>query len=195
VTNDKSMEVYRQFTENDSLRILEVKERIQEHIDKMIAQPWFAPEIAINWNKVYLAGGAIASLLQYEKPKDWDFYCEDKPTMEDIRSMLLAKKDYVKNVDEKYSEVYGIDGKMITTQAITMEDGSSFITMTSGKPEIVKISFDYVHCLSHYYLTTKTLYISPATYQAAVNKRLVPHNSGSIKEWRTKRFLDRGYTK
>jgi len=195
VTNDKSMEVYRQFTTNDSLRIQDAKVSIVEHIDGMIAQPWFAPDIAIAWSKVYLTGGAIASLLQGEKPKDWDFYCEDRSTMEDIRSMLLAKKEYVKNVDEKYTEVYGQDGKMITSQAITMDDGSSFITCLTGKPEVIKSSFDYTHCMAHYYLTTKTLYISPATYQAAVNKRLVPNNTANIKEWRTKKFLDRGYTK
>ena len=183
------------FSEDEQKRIQSVKVSILEHIDAMIAQRWFAPEIAIAWSKVYLSGGAIASLLQGEKPKDWDFYCEDRSTMEDIRSMLLAKKEYVKSVDEKYTEVYGIDGKMITSQAITMDDGSSFITFMFGKPEVIKSSFDYVHCMAHYHLTSKTLYISPATYQAAVNKRLVPNNTANIKEWRTKKFLDRGYTK
>ena len=181
------------FTDEEKSKILAVKQRMIDHVKSMTEQPWFN-SIAIDWSKVYLTGGVTASLLQGEKPKDWDFYCESSYTMYAIRNMLLRDKSYVKDVDPKYKEFWGEDGKMITSQAITMNDDSSFITMISLPPDMLKASFDYVHCMPHYHLVSKTLYISRRQYDAAVNKKLVINNAGNVKEWRTYKFKERGYT-
>ena len=149
------------FSEEQKVKILATKQAIIDHVVGMSAQPWMVEMRGVDWSKVYLTGGAIASLLQGEQPKDWDFYCEDYATMDAIRDGLMRHKDLVKDVDEKYKEVVGQDGKMITSQAITMNDGSSFITMITLDPKNLKKTFDYVHCMPHYNLTTKTLYISP----------------------------------
>jgi hypothetical protein len=183
------------FSESEKNKILSVKESIIRHVVEMSSQPWMEQTTAIDWNNVYLTGGAIASLLQGEVPKDWDFYCQDMTTMYAIRDMLLRHKDKIKDVDEKYKEFYGEDGKMITSQAVTMDDNSSFITMVTMPASQMKMTFDYLHCTPHYHLVTKTLHISPAQYKAAVEKKLVVNNPNTVKEWRTQKFLQRGYTR
>jgi hypothetical protein len=183
------------FTEEQKIKILAAKQEIIDHVAEMTKQPWMKTLHAIDWSKVYLTGGAIASLLQGDKPKDWDFYCEDLNIMYAIRNSLLQHKDLVKDVDEKYKEVWGEDGKMITSQAITMNDDSSFITMITMDAGRLKKTFDYVHCTPHYNLTTKTLHISQRQYDCAVNKKLIVNNEQMVKEWRTQKFLDRGYVR
>lgn len=182
------------FTDEEKSKILAVKQRMIDHVKAMTEQPWFDNGIAIDWSKVYLTGGATASLLQGEEPKDWDFYCEEYATMDAIRDMILRNKNHVKDVDPKYKEFSVKAGKMITSQAITMKDGSSFIIMVALPPDQLKATFDYVHCMPHYHLTSKTLYISRRQYDAAVNKKLVINNAGNVKEWRTHKFKERGYT-
>lgn len=183
------------FSDADKALIADVKRKIINHVVDMSSQRWMEQTTAIDWDKVYLTGGAIASLLQGETPKDWDFYCEEYNTMYAIRDMLLRHKDYVKDVDEKYKEVFGEDGKMITSQAITMKDNSSFITMVAMPASRMKKTFDYLHCTPHYHLVSKTLYISPAQYKAATEKKLIVNNASMVKEWRTHKFLQRGYVK
>ena len=182
------------FTDADRALILHVKDKIQQHIDVMVQQPWMKSLHTLNWDKVYLTGGAIASLLQGETPKDWDFYCEDDMTMRRIKHDLLKDTQYIKDVTENYKEKYGLDGKMITAQAITMTDDSSFITMITDYPGAMKKTFDYVHCTPHFHMTTQKLYISPFQFKCAKEKKLVVNNYKNIKEWRTQKFLDRGYT-
>lgn len=144
---------------------------------------------------MFLAGGSIASLLQGEDPKDWDLYFKDPKPMADLATHLNSFNDSIADVEEKYREVYGLDGKMITNKAITMKAGYSFITMQYGSPETIKSTFDYLHTTSHYDLLEGKLYISPAQYDACVNKKLIANNPSVLKTYRTEKFINRGYKK
>jgi hypothetical protein len=182
------------FTNKQSAEILTVKAHIEEHIQRMLQQPW-ASDYILPWDKVFLSGGAIASLIQGEQPKDWDFYFEDGVYMTAMKNHLTnSAREHIADVDQKYLEVLGDNGKMITAFAVTMKDTSSFITMISGSPEQIKASFDYVHCTPHYSLLDKKLYISPVQYAAAKNKVLTVNNAGMIKPYRESKFRERGYT-
>lgn len=172
--------------------ILSVKKKIQAMVEVMQTREWTDGYI-LPWDKMYLTGGAIASLIQGEKPKDLDFYFTDEAFMLAMRAHLLHHKQHIADVDPKYKEVLGENGKMITANAITMDDGASFITMIWGTPEQIKSTFDYVHCTPHYSLADKLLYISPKQYTAAVNKVLIVNNESSVKEYRTTKFKERGY--
>lgn len=183
------------FSDEEKNKILAVKYTIMDHVAKMTEQPWMKELHTLDWSKVYLTGGAIASLLQGQVPKDWDFYCEDLATMYAIREVLLKHNDLVKDVDEKYKQFWGVDGKMITAQAVTMNDNSSFITMITMDAGRLKKTFDYVHCTPHYNPATQTLHISKRQYECAVQKKLIVNNEQMVKEWRTQKFLDRGYTR
>lgn len=182
------------FTNKQTVELLTVKAYIEEHIERMFRQPWSEAYI-LPWDCMFLSGGAIASMIQEQEPKDWDFYFGDFAMMDRMKEHLTdpVHRQHVADVDPKYLEVYGEDGKMITANAITMKDKSSFITMIAGSPEQIKGTFDYVHCTPHYSIVEKKLYISPKQYHAAKEKRLIVNNAGSIKSYREAKFKERGY--
>lgn len=181
------------FTDEEIAHITDVKQRIKSKLASVFAGPWSS--VYLPWEKVFLSGGAIASLIQGEEPKDWDFYFEDLNAMgkfyEDIKSNHMSS---VKDVDPKYKEFVGQDGKMITANAITMKDMTSFIVMIAMDPLHLKKTFDYKHCTAHFSLRDDKLYISPEVYRAAKNKKLIVNNQLAVKPWREEKFLSRGYS-
>lgn len=183
------------FTKTERAHLMNVKTKLVKHFSDMIKQPWWDGGLAIDWTMFYLSGGAIASLIQDETPKDWDIYNSSSQDADLVVEMVKKKTEYIADVDPKYTEVMGVDGKMITANAITMKDGTSFITMCGGEPTEVKKTFDYVHCTPHYEILSKLLWISPHQYHAARYKKLIVNNPDSIRQCRIDKFLNRGYTK
>jgi hypothetical protein len=178
------------FTELQTNHIHYVKNEIKVHISKMRSKPW----ALLPLNDLILTGGVFASLLQADKPKDWDFYFTNYDSMMRVKELLENEgKSYVKDVDKEYKEVMGVDGKMITANAITMDDDSSFITMMHGTADAIKKTMDYVHCTPHYSLQLDKLFISPIQYKACVEKILYVNNPLALKEYRTNKFIKRGY--
>lgn len=188
------------FNQDQISHINRVKQLIEEHVDIMLSQSWCSrpwhPVPRLSIHDAYLSGGAIASLLQNETPKDWDYYFNDFSSMHNISQFLTNTNnaDLIQDVDPAYSEVFGTNGKMITSQAITTVTGDSFITLLYGHPDQVRKSFDYVHCMPYYDISSKKLYISPKQYRACTHKKLIVNNPQSIKTWRTEKFKQRGYT-
>jgi hypothetical protein len=176
------------FTEQDKTNILAVKARIHQRIQLIRIAPYYTPDLP--WDKLFLSGGAICSLLNGEEPKDWDWYFKDDAAMYKFQKHLKNCELFIKDVDPKYGD-FGINGKMITANAITMDDNNSFITMVAGLPENIKKSFDYVHCTPHY--DWGKLYISEKQYKACTNKTLIVNNIGKIKEYRQEKFIKRGW--
>ena len=182
------------FTQEQKDHIQEVKKKIQLHIVGIwMYFPMYGK--SLNLDKINLSGGAIASLLQGETPKDWDFYFEDQVSCENFEYTVHndPHKDEVADVNEKYSDFIGKDGKMITANSITMKDGSSFITNYYGDINHVKKQFDFLHCTPHYSLKEEKLYISYNQYEACINKKLIVNNPKAIKPHRILKFKERGY--
>lgn len=147
-------------------------------------------------HNMFVAGGAIASLLQGEDPNDYDVYCKNPIDLAAFVNRLTGEfVDNIADVNEKYREFVGKDGKMITENAITMNNKISFITVTVGEPQQVRWSFDYTHCLPYYEISEDKLYISREQYGACVSKVLVVNNPAAIKSYRESKFLERGYIK
>lgn len=168
-----------------------LKREIKAHINEMWEQNW-AKKLPLN--DLILTGGVFASILQADKPKDWDFYFTDYDAMMNTKGYLQTCGENIKDVDEEYKDVIGVDGKMITANAITMVDDSSFITMMHGTPVALKKTFDYLHCTPHYSLSLDKLFISPLQYQACVEKILYVNNPLAVTDKRLNKFLARGYS-
>jgi len=177
------------FTEQDTEKILSVKEKIYQRVLAFKKTPYWNPDLP--WKNLFLSGGAICSLLNDEEPNDWDWYFKDLDTMNQFQSHLVKCELFIKDVNEKYGD-FGVNGKMITGKAITMDDNNSFITMISAKALWIKKTFDYVHCTPHY--DTGTLYISEKQYFACKNKKLIVNNPSMVKEYRREKFTKRGWT-
>jgi hypothetical protein len=177
------------FSDIERKIIFKVKEKIEARFADFKRKPYYNPELP--WDKVYLSGGAIASLLQLEEPNDFDFYFETLDAMMQFQSHLAKCELFVKDIDLKYKEAFGTNGKMITAKAITMDDNNSFITMIAADPKTIKASFDYLHCTPHF--KDGKLFISEKQFDAIVNKKLIVNNESMVKEYRREKFLKRGY--
>lgn len=182
------------FTDDEKQEILRVKEKIEDYLRLMGDEPW-ALGADLPWDKVYLSGGVTVSIMHGEKPKDFDFYFEDMSAMYALTDHLKNSKniDNIADVDPRYQQMLGQNGKMITTQAITLKNSWSFITMISGTPQQIRNSFDYVHCKPYYSIKDRMFYISEEQYRACKEKKLIVNNQKMVKTWRTDKFIKRGF--
>lgn len=181
------------FTDREQSKIRMIKLAIMDKMDTLRNEPYIKSCPGNVVDHMFLTGGAIASLLQGEDPKDWDLYFKSAKPMADLAVHLNSYNSDIADVEEKYREVYGLDGKMITNKAITMKAGYSFITMQYGDIADIKASFDYLHTTPHFDLLEGKLYISPAQYDACVNKKLIVSNASVVKPYRREKFIQRGY--
>lgn len=176
----------------DKFNVLDAKRQCQVAIAIAQKTEWGR---GLPWKQMFIAGGFIASHLQKTTPKDVDFYCKTEQASQYVQNRLLAFQLSIKDVDEKYREIVGKDGKMVTEWAITMDTNHSFITKVWGEPKQIKSNFDFVHTCAHYDIATDQLVLSEATYVAATQKLLIVNNPDYVSGDRINKFLKRGYTK
>lgn len=181
-----------EFTNNEIERILHAKVHLRQRFEVNVPSYWKDAPV----DSLFVTGGAIASLLQLDDPKDYDFYCTDSKLIRDFAQVLENDyNDLIADIAEDYKQVFGKNGKMITGNAVTMKDKNSFITLEFEPGTSVRSTFDYVHCLPYYDIKSNKLFISKQQYDACVNKVLIVNNPKSIKPYREHKFLERGYIK
>jgi len=181
------------FSHEEVERILTAKVHLRQKFTGSVIPTWltFAP-----LDQMFVTGGAIASLLQLEDPNDYDVYCKNKIDLFSFVDILTRDfKENVADINQMYREFVDQDGKMITENAITMDNKISFIRVSVGEPKDVRKTFDYTHCLPYYDIVQNKLYISREQYGACVSKVLVVNNASMIKRYREEKFLERGYIK
>jgi hypothetical protein len=184
-----------ELTPFDNEKILNAKRWLLGFHSECMRENWGGD---FSWKSFYVAGGAIASLLQGETPKDVDIYCDSDSVSKAVMQKLITtyRKDIKETKD--YREFYAEDGKMVSEWAVTMKNGASFIFKNAGMPSEIKKSFDYVHTTAHYRFRTTdrepVLFISPLAYHCAVNKLLIVNNKLTVTVGRRDKFINRGYT-
>lgn len=151
----------------------------------------------------YITGGAFASLLQNNSPNDIDIYCKDPQEIERLKSEILYHhQDDIANVPEDYKPSSSgtsftiLKNKMVSDWAITMKSGISFITKTTGDPQTIHKTFDYIHCMPHYELFSGRLWISALKYYACKHKLLIYNPNYHFETKQNKRedkFIKQGY--
>lgn len=184
------------FSRDETNEILAVKNDIKTYVNGTKHLYHWAKNIFNRPEYFYISGGAIASMLNKEVPKDFDVYCRDQKAGDAVRELLtLQYTPEIKNVDEKYREVdcWKISGKMVTEKSITMNNNMSFIVMNYGEPSEIKASFDFLHCTPHYDIADDKLYISRAQYDSIKSKTLVVNNPDRVVLHRLEKFTTRGW--
>jgi hypothetical protein len=143
----------------------------------------------------YVSGGCIASLIQGETPNDYDVYFRDV-TLQTLVTDTLAQKFPVAiaEVSEKYREFVGVNGLLITENAMTLKSNIQLITKHCGEPSVVRQTFDFMHCMPFYDTKDDKLHISQEQLHLIVNKKLKVNNPDSLTRYREIKFLERGYT-
>jgi hypothetical protein len=180
------------FTPDEVSDILSVKETIEKKCSELIDESWWTTKLP--WEQTVLTGGAIASLIQGEIPKDWDVYFLSQKANQIFTQHLMMYTDYIADVSENYINHVGQNGKMITGNSITMKNGFSFITMMHGDIATLRKDFDFLHCTPYFH--NNKLYISKKQYLAAKHKVLIQNNpANKVNLWRVEKFISRGYTK
>jgi hypothetical protein len=139
-----------------------------------------------------LTGGFFPSRFNSEEVRDIDIYIIAPP--QDIKSWLRQYGDPNKcEIQSKYRNnpnirsVYNFD---MTYNQIPIQ-----IILTDYRTrEELLADFDYKHCCVSYSLIDHKIYISEEMYHAIKNKKLIVNNKDMVADYRTQKFLKRGYT-
>ena len=154
------------------------------------------PNVATGW---FVSGGCIASLLQNEKPKDFDVYFKNSQMAQPVLDLFLTNPFYneqIADIDENYRDVTpNVNGKCITENAISLKSGVQMITKHYGMPDEIRKTFDFVHCMPYYDPYSDKLYISKQQYICCTQKKLIRNMKHEIGQYdRSGKFIERGYT-
>lgn len=184
------------FSRDETNEILAVKNDIKTYVNGTKHLYGWPKNVFHTPEHFYISGGAIASMLNKEVPKDFDVYCRDQKAGDAVRELLTRQYTaQIKDVDEKYREVdcWKVPGKMVTEKSITMNNNMSFIVMHYGEPSEIKATFDFLHCTPHYDIADDKLYISRAQYDSIKSKTLVVNNPDRVVMHRIEKFITRGW--
>lgn len=158
-------------------------EMIAVHLDQKIKN-WLAtlpePLALFLEDKVFIAGGAIASLLADEEPRDYDFFftCED--AVERIKQHYLAK---------------GFE-LLETVNALTFTaDKIQLVTRRYGPPGVLVNQFDWVHTTGYVY---QGEFRMGGYYRMLAEKKILAYNRKCLHPfhalYRLPKFIRRGYS-
>ena len=142
-----------------------------------------------------LTGGAISSLYHGEQPKDWDLYLDDDTSIRLFKNYINADKEFqlqVKDINPKYMIDTEVEGKMITSNAVTLRNDLQVITMATKS---FRDTFDYIHCMPWYDIKKDTLYMSTQQYNAIKAKKLIlnPKALTAPTAYRKQKYKERGW--
>lgn len=150
----------------------EIMQKLQEMCDRVLR---LLPEKLRGsvTNSIYVAGGAIASLVLDETPVDYDIFCEDRETAETLRGWVTSYEALNSGIEVLANTLNGVTFKLGTGEVVQV------VTRFTGPPARVFTSFDFVH--------TK-VYFTPQRYyegvQTPIPAELCIPNRGVIeKKW------------
>lgn len=142
------------------------------------------------------SGGCIGSLLREEEVNDIDVYFFSGVDIAPVFELFTNDESYkneVEDVSDKYRDVLGTNGKLITENAITLKSGVQIITKHYGLPEEIRKTFDFVHCTPYFDSRDQKLYISKKQYDLNMSKTLQWNNASAITSSREQKFANRGW--
>ena len=155
---------------------------IKSHLYKLYKK--LTVETSIDLHDSYIAGGCIASLIQNETPKDYDFFFHNEKDFNHIIDQI--KKLGLETTYELYK----------TKAAHTLKIGDNkiqFISKRYGPPRVILDEFDFYHTRSYYNCSASLLFISNIAYECAKKKILLFNNIKDTSIQRSIRFIERGY--
>lgn len=200
------------FTKDETASILAMKDAAKHLVINDIINPYNKFTAAYGYGKTHLsdkmvvAGGFFASYIQDELPNDFDIFILNADM-----TKISYVRDFIRNVehfdnDSFHENRYDMDVSQIVktmsatrsaSDGIKVYDHFKFqfiFTKYETRAELLD-HFDFEHTKNVYSVHEDKLYISRAAFDAARDKKLrftIPEEN--IDEYRTKKFLERGYT-
>lgn len=200
------------FTEEETAVILDMKTAARNLVINEIINPFNKFTVEMGYGKTDLAsrmvvcGGFFATYLQDESPNDFDIFvlAADTSHISYVRDFLKNSK-YFNHGSYKENKYDMNDRKIVKTMSAskTVTDEKvvyhdlPFQFIFSAYADRAKLleNFDFEHCKTSYSVRDDRLYISRDTFDAAKNKKLIyAVDEENVDIYRTKKFLERGYT-
>lgn len=142
-------------------------------------------------NHLVIAGGCFTSWFHGDEPKDIDVFFYGDDDQRDYFASLLARINTTHPLTHScVRSAYHVNNDQITDVFNELSGFQFILTKYKTREELIK-HFDYSHCMVSF--DGDKLYISRETYDAIKNKHLIVNNNERIAEWRTAKFLARGF--
>lgn len=184
--------MYNTFTADEISKIKNVKNTLVNSLNIRLSQ--FPDRLkSLLKDQSILTGGAFASVFWNLVPNDYDLYLS-QPVDIDVLNELLKRDEvlaFVKDVNPSYSANILVNGKLVTTNAVTFNNDIQVITCLTAKH---REHFDYVHCMPFLNIAEGKFYISKEQYSSVANKILkINPNAKRVDGHRTTKFIERGW--
>ena len=182
-------------TYTDTQSIQKLKELIRYIMKTRLAE--LEPELAeFLKEEAILTGGAISSIFHSQPVNDWDLYLSTDNAINSFKHYINSDSTFqkqVKDINPKYMVDTEIEGKMVTSNAVTLHNNVQVITMATKQ---FRETFDYIHCMPWYDLKSDTLYMSPQQWNAIKAKKLIlnPKATNPPTLYRTQKYKERGWS-
>lgn len=186
------------FTDSEIDRVLKAKVTLRDLLDnkaRLFSEQYKSDVFDFLRLNCWLTGGAVASLLQGQHPKDFDFYVRNNISCSDaVLQDLFIKEgapyyDLVQTCNPSYMGMEQA-GRVITANAITLKAGIQIIRLADF--ETSRKNFDFVHCMPYY--DWDKLHISRQQFDSIQKKELVANARAKITRHRIEKFKERGWT-
>jgi hypothetical protein len=175
------------FTTAEQIQIVEAKKKIRSHIETHIILSDF------NMDRVVVAGGCFASLLNHEIVKDFDVFMLDDPRNNlTVKALISFALDHPEKKATVGSSTYMQNDKIEHT-LYTPDGGIQYITTKYKTREELINHFDFKHCCVSYDYLKDKLYITREAFDLIKSKTLVPNIKGTPALWRYEKFQKRGW--
>lgn len=184
------------FAQNVIDEIKSIKSNIKNALAISFQEP-LIPDNLINFIKTncVISGGISASIYNNTAINDIDLYFKSAKELKEFNDKFKLDKKFlsiVKDVNEKYSTATLINGKLVTTNAITLINNLQIITVMTL--EDIDASFDFIHCKPYYDIDKDLYFISKTQFESIKLKKLIANNKSSITDARIEKFKKRGWS-
>ena len=206
----------RLFTEAEREEITNAKHKIA----LMFAQHRLAEERAIpfKYDKMVIAGGCFASLLNQEPINDIDIFLLDDDINRDLaqgmaKSYEVDQPVMIQTSGSSANTISGyislspkknnnhvrignsnyMDNDKIERTIFFKDSRMQYITTKYKTREELINHFDFKHCCVSYDITKDKLYITRETYDLIKSKKLVQNSDRIPATWRFNKFQERGW--
>lgn len=182
------------FSIAEEIEIVSAKKLIEFHYDVAVMKLPSQLKSFLETNAI-ISGGITASVMHGEPPNDIDIYLTSSSAVDAFKSAVnnSLMLEHIKSVNQKYPIETIVEGKLITANATTFDDGIQVITMDTSD---MRKHFDMIHCMPWYSLSTKQFYISRSQYDSIKSRKIVqnPLCKPGVSKHRMQKYVDRGWT-
>lgn len=181
------------FNKDEQLEIIRAKSILTKSVGDLLDELPKGLATSLKNNSI-LTGGSISSVMNGEKPNDYDLYLNQENDIRDFKQYIKIFQepyDFIEDIDEKYTQVE-IEGKLVTANATTFKNGIQVITMSTAD---ARNNFDFVHCMPWFRLSSGVLFISKKQYDAIKSKTLIKNENYKLylSQKRVEKYTSRGW--